>query len=267
MTDSTTYFRVRNLDKYQHYKDRSPPWIKLHQATLDDYHFAQLPDTAKAHLMCIWLIAARADNKLPFDPDWIAHAIHAKSTVDLDILLAGRFIEAINVRARRKQSASKTLATCLQDARPETERETKGEERRDRGETKVSPGRSRSPPKPSKSGEIWLSYSEAYERRYGAKPVRNATVNACLCKFVDRVGAEEAPDIAAWYLRSENHLYYASGHSVQMLLRDAEKIRTEWATGRTITNTRARQRDQAQTQFNNAEEAVRILKKEGSWKD
>ena len=128
MTDSTTYFRVRNLDKYQHYKDRSPPWIKLHQATLDDYHFAQLPDTAKAHLMCIWLIAARADNKLPFDPDWIAHAIHAKSTVDLDILLAGRFIEAINVRARRKRPASKSLAGCKQVARPERETEEEREE-------------------------------------------------------------------------------------------------------------------------------------------
>ena len=95
------------------------------------------------------------------------------------------------------------------DQRQRGELKGRGEERQRRD--KVSPGRSRSPPNPSKSGEIWLSYSEAYERRYGAKPVRNATVNACLCKFVDRVGAEEAPDIAAWYLRSENHLYYASG--------------------------------------------------------
>ena len=252
-------FEVVNFERYQHHAHTAPPWIKLYRSVLTNYEFTNLPDATKAHLMLIWLLASQMGNALPYDADWLAVKIDAKEPIDLVLLRKSGFI--------RLKKGRKSLATHAEMNTPRREEREKRRER-DRVETeKVTPGRSRSPPNPSKSGEIWLSYSEAYERRYGAKPVRNATVNACLCKFVDRVGAEEAPDIAAWYLRSENHLYYASGHSVQMLLRDAEKIRTEWATGRTITNTRARQRDQAQTQFNNAEEAVRILKKEGSWKD
>lgn len=31
---SPTHFKVRNWEQFQHYKDRNPPWIKLHFALL-----------------------------------------------------------------------------------------------------------------------------------------------------------------------------------------------------------------------------------------
>ena len=30
---------VRNWSDFQHYKDRSPPWIRLHRDLLDNYEF------------------------------------------------------------------------------------------------------------------------------------------------------------------------------------------------------------------------------------
>ena len=36
---------------FQHYKDRSAPWIKLYNELLDDYRFAVLPDASKWHLV------------------------------------------------------------------------------------------------------------------------------------------------------------------------------------------------------------------------
>jgi hypothetical protein len=82
------------------------------------------------------------------------------------------------------------------------------------------------------SAGTWDAYALAYERRYAAPPVRNAKVNAQLAQLVARIGPEEAPPVAAHYVGSQNRLYVGAGHCVDLLLRDAEKLRTEWATGR-----------------------------------
>ena len=53
----------------------------------------------------------------------------------------------------------------------------------------------------------------------------------------------EAPDIAAWYVQHPGRFYVERGHVFDHLLKDAEKLRTEWATGRVVTSTAARQSD------------------------
>ena len=120
------YFRVKNLDQYQHYKDRNPPWIKLHQTVLDDYEFACLHDASKLHLVLIWLLASRSDNFLPYDSAFIQRRINATESVDLDALLHGGFIEKVN-KNNKVTNASAVLADCAKDARPETETETETE--------------------------------------------------------------------------------------------------------------------------------------------
>lgn len=96
----------------------------------------------------------------------------------------------------------------------------------------------------------WKAYSQAYGVRYSVEPVRNATVNGQLANLVSRLGADEAPAVAAFYVRSNNGRYVAAGHSVGMLLTDAEKLRTEWATGRQGTTTQAHQADKTATNLN-----------------
>ena len=86
------YFRVTNFDDLQHYRDRSPPWIKLYNKLLDDYEFAGLPDSAKAHLVQIWLLASRLDNKIPSDAKWIGQKINATEPVNLDTLICAGFL-------------------------------------------------------------------------------------------------------------------------------------------------------------------------------
>ena len=103
---------------------------------------------------------------------------------------------------------------------------------------------------PSVTAETWKAYSGAYAGRYGTEPVRNASVNAKLQQFVGRVGAAEAPGIAAWFIGHKNSFYVQGGHSVGLLLRDCEKLRTEWATGRQGTQTQAIQGDRTQTNAN-----------------
>jgi hypothetical protein len=59
-----TWLVVKNWATHQHYKDRMPPWIKLHMALLDDYEFSRLRDASKAHLTLIWLLASRENGRV-----------------------------------------------------------------------------------------------------------------------------------------------------------------------------------------------------------
>lgn len=91
--------------------------------------------------------------------------------------------------------------------------------------------------------DTWDAYSAAYAERYGADPVRNAQINSQIKQFVQRIGASESPHVAAFFVRHNAQFYVKKMHSVGTLLADAEKIRTEWATNRRVTDTEARQSD------------------------
>lgn len=100
----------------------------------------------------------------------------------------------------------------------------------------------------AKTAATWKAYAEAYEARYGVAPLRNAKVNGQLVQFVNRVGADVAPLVAAYYVGHNGQFYVQRGHQVGMLLNDAEKLHTECMTGRQVTSRAARQTDERQDQ-------------------
>lgn len=91
--------------------------------------------------------------------------------------------------------------------------------------------------------ETFREYQQAYAARYGAPHVDNAKVRSQIKQFVQRIGRDESPLVAAWYVQHPGAKYVASMHGMDCLLKDAEKLRTEWATGRVVTSTAARQSD------------------------
>lgn len=119
MSRAKGYLKVRNLSKYQHYKDRNPPWVKLHQELLEDYDFASMRDCTKYHAVAIILLASRTDNHIPADSRWIAGKISATDDVDLPSLQTAEFL----VPCACKQCASRTLAICTSEGEAETESE------------------------------------------------------------------------------------------------------------------------------------------------
>lgn len=116
----TTYLRVKNLEKYQHYKLRNPPWVKLHSLIFESYEFCQLPDAARWHALAIVLLAAKLNNQVPDDAAWIRARTQSKSTPDIALLVSCGFVERI---------ASNVLADCKQSATSETEGETEKRQR------------------------------------------------------------------------------------------------------------------------------------------
>lgn len=99
---------------------------------------------------------------------------------------------------------------------------------------------------PAPAAPIWESYREAYRGRYGVDPVRNATVNSQLKAFGARVPAGEGGEIAAFYVRHNDSFYVRQMHPVGLLLKDAEKLRSEWFTGRRVTGGVAREVERRQ---------------------
>lgn len=133
--------------------------------------------------------------------------------------------DTVNPEHKLKPFATAAIATALQKAKPKNKIE---------------------PP----TGKTWASYSGAYRRRYGVEPVRNAKVNGQLAQLINRLGADEAPVVAAFYVSHNKTWYVSKKHPVDSLLADAEGLRTEWATGRMVTDTEARQTDSKQSNFN-----------------
>lgn len=127
------YFRVKNWDSYQHYKDRSPPWIKLHREMLSSQTWVMLDDDKKALAVACMLLAAATDNKIPFDAAYVQRVAYLKSLPDFSQLLEFDFIEIID-------EIPKVAITPLADAsKPYSEKSREETEKRQNGHQSVVP--------------------------------------------------------------------------------------------------------------------------------
>jgi hypothetical protein len=107
----------------------------------------------------------------------------------------------------------------------------------------------------------WAAYRAAYLIRHGVDPVRNAKVNTNVRDLVKRLGREEAPLVAGWFLSVNENYAVKRMHDLGVLLAGAEAYRTQWATGRQVTDTSARQQDQTQANANAADDAKALLRR------
>ena len=117
-------------------------------------------------------------------------------------------------------------------------------------------------PSPDRIREVfWERFDPAYAERYqGVTLPRNAKVNSQVKKLIERLG-KEAPAVAVFYVTqvTEPRVLVAQ-HSLDFLLLNAEGYRTQWATGRAMTQGRARQIDSTQTNASTADEAKAMLR-------
>lgn len=139
--------QVKNWKEFQHYKDRSPPWLKLHKTLLDDFSFQMLPIASKALAPMLWLLASENNaGEVDIDLDFLSFRLRwPKSDIQsgLSPLIDKGFLIV----------ASDVLAECLQDACLEGERETEAE--RDGKEEAVTKRKSDASPIGSRLPNDW----------------------------------------------------------------------------------------------------------------
>lgn len=127
------FLAVKNFRRFQHYKDRNPPWIKFYTDVLVDPEFLQLAEVAQAQLMKLWLLRAQF-GLLPNNPKLIAGKIGAAGKFHLAALITAGFVVPTDnpdpienpddsasigdstTLAPREQSASKSASKTLGDS-------------------------------------------------------------------------------------------------------------------------------------------------------
>lgn len=117
-----------NWLELQHYKDRSPPWIKLHKKLLDNYEYQCLQVASKALAPMLWLIASEHENG-HIDADTKKLSFRLRMTEEeladaLKPLIDNGFFSEVG------KVASKPQAKRKRDAMPEAEKSREETEER-----------------------------------------------------------------------------------------------------------------------------------------
>lgn len=110
------YLAVKDFAKFQHYRDRNPPWIKLYGTLLSDAAFLQMPEAAQAQLIKLWILASQLGHPLPNNPKLLAGRIGALGRFYLTTLIDAGFI------IPTEQNASVLIDSGYPDAQPLEER-------------------------------------------------------------------------------------------------------------------------------------------------
>lgn len=106
-------FAIKNYARFQHYKYRNPPWIKLYASLLSDVKFNTLTEVQQIHLIKIWLLASQNNNLLPLDPTIIKNRAGLNSRVILNVFIEAGFIE---IKSKSDRDADEFPSSSGRDA-------------------------------------------------------------------------------------------------------------------------------------------------------
>jgi hypothetical protein len=116
----------KNWAVFQHYKDRCPPWIKLHRDLLNDRVYMRLPIASKAIAPMLWLLASESkDGVFDGSLDELVFRLHITESEYISgvkPLIDNNFFTVV----------SGVLADRLHEAIPETEREAETETKKEK---------------------------------------------------------------------------------------------------------------------------------------
>ena len=114
--------KIKNWSKFQHFKDRKPPWVKLYRDVLDDMEWYELDPLASKVLVMCWLIASEDEGRLP-NTKTLAFRLRMTEKQTLDCLnKLSHWLEQDDIDLISERYQSDSLET-------ETETETKKEKK------------------------------------------------------------------------------------------------------------------------------------------
>lgn len=123
------FLRIVEWAKFQHYKDRNPPWIKLHRELLTSNTWVELDDPSRLLAIVCMVLAADTGNMIPLDGTFIQRRAYLKRRPDVRPLVAVGFAEIVEDKALAEVASTQLAdaSTVRQFARPETETEKEAE--------------------------------------------------------------------------------------------------------------------------------------------
>lgn len=89
------YYRIKNWERFQHYKDRNPPWIKLHRDLLASETWVSVDDASRVLAIACMLLAAATDNRIPDNPRYVQRVAYLSGLPDFGPLVEIGFLELL----------------------------------------------------------------------------------------------------------------------------------------------------------------------------
>jgi hypothetical protein len=118
-----TLLSLANWERFQHYKDRDPPWVKLYRDLLTSESWVLGTDLSRVVQVASIMLAPRYSNKIPMRFDLLRKVMHLDCTEEefleaVNHLVSTDFLE-IQQDAQPNEplehSASTQLATCTSE--------------------------------------------------------------------------------------------------------------------------------------------------------
>jgi hypothetical protein len=200
---------VVGWDKFQHYKDRDPPWIKLYRDLFTCESWVLGTDTSRLVQVASLLLAARYRNATPFQWALVRRVANLDCTEKqfneaINHLVSTNFLEIQEVPAAVPSpvhTASKVLATCTSET----------EERREEGEAEKSKTRASARPTKRCPADFEL---DAELRTWAAENFAGVKVDAETAAFRDHEYKSAKTDWrAAWRTWIRNAAKFSNGHA------------------------------------------------------
>jgi hypothetical protein len=119
--------RIKNWSKFQHFKDRRPPWVKLYRDILDDIEWHELDPLAAKVLVMLWLIASEDEGRIP-DSKTLAFRLRISEVKTKEIIIKlSHWLEHNDIEL---------ISSGYQVDLPETETETEREKEKEKEKEK-----------------------------------------------------------------------------------------------------------------------------------
>lgn len=153
-------YQIPEWSSFQSYKDRCPPWIRLHRRLLDNFKYQKMSAEARALLPMLWLIAAEDENPvtglLRIRNEEIAFRLRRPekdiAAAISEIILNGFLVDLNQEESTSYESVTESLRNCHPET--ETEAKTKTEAKKN-----ISPRRKKTVPKPGDvSDQVWEDF-------------------------------------------------------------------------------------------------------------
>ena len=115
--------RIKNWTQHQHFKDRNPPWIKLHREILDRRDISVISDRSFRTLISLWLLASEDKQLVGNLPSIEDIAFRLRTSIDniiKDLQELKDFLIDCDIT---------TISERYQNESPETETETEERQR------------------------------------------------------------------------------------------------------------------------------------------
>jgi hypothetical protein len=112
-------YRIRNWHDHQHYKDRNPPWVKLHVGILSSRDWVMWNDASRVLAVACIVLAAKTGGEIDGSEgglEYIKFSAYLKGTPNLKPLIDSGFLECLQVASETLADASGSVSVSSCDS-------------------------------------------------------------------------------------------------------------------------------------------------------